>query len=50
VEASAKRVEELGGKIIVPPTDIPNVGRFSIISDPTGAAISLYECRHAPVG
>lgn len=41
VEASVKRVEELGGKVCVPPSDIPNVGRFSVITDPTGATISL---------
>ncbi len=31
----------LGGKTIVPPTDIPNVGRFSIVSDPSGAAFAV---------
>jgi predicted enzyme related to lactoylglutathione lyase len=41
VDASAKRTEELGGKVCVPPMDIPNVGRFCVISDPTGATISL---------
>ena len=41
VDASAKRVEELGGKVCVPPTDIPNTGRFCVINDPTGATISL---------
>jgi uncharacterized protein len=41
VDASAKRTEELGGKVLVPPMDIPNVGRFCVINDPTGAAISL---------
>ncbi|MBA3241029.1 MAG: VOC family protein [Acidobacteria bacterium] len=41
VDASAKRVEELGGKVCVPPTDIPNVGRFSVINDPTGATLSI---------
>jgi uncharacterized protein len=41
VDASAKLTEELGGKVCVPPMDIPNVGRFCVINDPTGAAISL---------
>ena len=41
VDASAKRVEELGGKVCVPPTDIPNTGRFCVINDPTGATLSL---------
>lgn len=41
VDAKAKQVEELGGKICVPPTDIPTVGRFCVITDPTGATLSL---------
>jgi predicted enzyme related to lactoylglutathione lyase len=41
IDASVKRVEELGGKICVPPHDIPNVGRFSVITDPQGATLSL---------
>lgn len=41
VDAAASRVEGLGGKVCVPPTDIPNVGRFTVITDPTGANISL---------
>lgn len=41
VDATAKRVEELGGKVCVPPSDIPNVGRFCVINDPTGGTISL---------
>ncbi|HLL77633.1 MAG TPA: VOC family protein [Pyrinomonadaceae bacterium] len=41
VDASARMVEELGGKVCVPPTDIPKVGRFCVINDPTGATMSL---------
>ena len=41
VDASAARVAELGGSVCVPPTDIPNTGRFCVINDPTGATISL---------
>ena len=41
VDAAARRAEELGGDVCVPPTDIPTVGRFSVINDPTGAAISI---------
>ena len=41
VDESAKKVAELGGKVCVPPTDIPNVGRFSVITDPTGATFSM---------
>ena len=41
VDDVASRVFDLGGKICVPPMDIPNVGRFCVIDDPTGATISL---------
>jgi predicted enzyme related to lactoylglutathione lyase len=41
VDASAKKVEALGGKIHREPTDIPGVGRFCIIADPAGAIMSM---------
>jgi len=41
VDASVRTASNLGGKLIVPPTDIPNVGRFAILGDPGGAAISI---------
>lgn len=41
VEASAKQVEELGGKVLLEPRDIPDVGRFCVISDPQGATLSI---------
>lgn len=40
VDASAKMAAELGAKIMVPPTDIPKVGRFAVIQDPQGAVLS----------
>jgi uncharacterized protein len=40
VDDTAKMAEKLGGKILVPPTDIPDVGRFCVIQDPQGAVIS----------
>jgi len=40
IDATAAKIEKLGGKIIVPPTDIPTVGRFSVFSDPQGAVLS----------
>lgn len=39
-DASAARVTELGGKICVPPTDLP-YGRFAVVSDPTGGTFSI---------
>ena len=41
VDAAAAKVRELGGDIVVPLTDIPEVGRFCVIKDPQGAVISM---------
>ena len=43
VDASAKLAQKLGGSVRVPPTDIPEVGRFAIIADPQGAKIALFQ-------
>ncbi|MCA9752150.1 MAG: VOC family protein, partial [Gemmatimonadetes bacterium] len=40
-DEAAQRAAELGGQIVHPPTDIPNVGRFAVIADPDGAIFSL---------
>jgi predicted enzyme related to lactoylglutathione lyase len=42
VDESAKRVQQLGGKVLVPGTDIPDIGRFAVIADPQGAVLALY--------
>jgi uncharacterized protein len=41
VDASVEKVQQLGGKIIVPIMDIPTVGRSCMIQDPQGAMIQL---------
>jgi predicted enzyme related to lactoylglutathione lyase len=41
VDARTARAESLGGKVCVPPRDIPNVGRFSVIGDPQGIMLGL---------
>ena len=43
VDAITNRVIELGGRVKVSPRDIPNVGKFSVIIDPTGAEVALFE-------
>lgn len=40
VDATARTAEQLGARLLVPPRDIPNVGRFCVIQDPQGAVIS----------
>ncbi|TPG12161.1 VOC family protein [Sphingomonas oligophenolica] len=36
VDASATKIQAAGGALIVPPTDIPDVGRFAFATDPQG--------------
>lgn len=43
VDAAAAKAQELGGTVLVPAMDIPTVGRFAVISSPTGAALSPYK-------
>ena len=40
-DQSAEKAGSLGGKVIVPPSDIPNVGRFSLVQDPQGAFFGI---------
>jgi len=39
------RAEKLGAKVTMPPTDIPNVGRFAVWMDPQGASIAVLQPR-----
>jgi predicted enzyme related to lactoylglutathione lyase len=41
VDATAKKAEALGAKTLVPPTDIPKIGRFCMLQDPQGAVIAV---------
>lgn len=40
-DASAARVEELGGRLLVPPCDAGGVGRFAVFADPMGATLAF---------
>ena len=42
VDDTVRDTKSLGGKVITPPTDIPNVGRYAVITDPQGAVIAIY--------
>jgi len=42
-DASAAKAKQLGGSVMVPPTDIPNTGRFAIVSDPQGAMFAVFK-------
>jgi predicted enzyme related to lactoylglutathione lyase len=38
---AATQATSLGGKVCMPPTDIPNTGRFAMVQDPQGAEFSV---------
>jgi predicted enzyme related to lactoylglutathione lyase len=42
VDATVKQAQSLGGRTIVPGTDIPTVGRFAILADPQGAVFAVF--------
>jgi len=42
-DKTAEKAQKLGGAVIVPPTDIPGVGRFSILADTQGAALGILQ-------
>jgi predicted enzyme related to lactoylglutathione lyase len=41
VDATAQKAKDLGGEVVHGPADIPNIGRFAILKDPTGAVFSV---------
>ena len=43
IDASTAKARSLGPQIIKEVTEIPNVGRFSIFTDPTGAMLALFK-------
>ena len=43
VDAAADRIKHLGGAVHVPPTDVPNISRFSIFADPQTARLALFK-------
>ena len=41
VDATADRINELGGRVLAPPTDVFNFSRFAIVADPQMAMFAL---------
>src|SRR5580704_6757473 len=41
VDAATDRLKHLGGTVYVPPTDVPDVSRFSVVADPQAATLAL---------
>jgi predicted enzyme related to lactoylglutathione lyase len=41
VDQTLEKCLSLGGRVMVPPMDVPNVGRMAVIQDPQGAVINV---------
>ena len=56
VDAAVDRIKQLGGAVHIPPTDVPNISRFSVVADPQMATLALVkglksrEARSAELG
>jgi predicted enzyme related to lactoylglutathione lyase len=50
VDASVADATRRGASTHVPPTDIPNVGRFAVLMDPQGAAFAIYTAQGGSAG
>ncbi len=42
IEATLKKAESLGGKTVLPKTEIPGMGWFAWFTDPDGNTLALY--------
>lgn len=42
IDASLAKAESLGGKIVLPKSEIPDTGWFGFFSDPTGNVVGVY--------
>jgi uncharacterized protein len=49
VDKAAEQAKKLGATVHMGPEDIPTVGRFAVIADPQGAAITLYTPANEPL-
>ena len=51
VDATVAEAERLGGKVLKSATDIPNMGRYAVLTDPQGATFAVYSpAGEAPEG
>ena len=46
IEADLKKVENLGGNVLVKKTEIPQTGWFGLFTDPTGNMVAVYTAMH----
>ena len=47
IGAATKKAASLGAKVVKDSVEVPKMGWFSIIQDPTGAALALWQAKEA---
>jgi hypothetical protein len=47
IDASTEKARSLGATVCLGPQEVPNVGRFSVITDPTGCVIAIFQPKMA---
>ena len=43
IDATVEKIKQHGGGVCIPPFDAPNVGRISVVNDPSGSAFSVIQ-------
>jgi predicted enzyme related to lactoylglutathione lyase len=46
IKAATKKAKDLGAKVVKDVTEVPDMGWFSFIEDPNGAALGLWQTKH----
>ncbi|UCD91978.1 MAG: VOC family protein [Methanobacteriota archaeon] len=48
VDETSQKIEDLGGKILVPKTEVPKIGWFAVFQDPDGSTQAIFEATPRP--
>ncbi|HKW43657.1 MAG TPA: VOC family protein [Thermoplasmata archaeon] len=48
IENTLKKIQNSGGAVVMPKTEIPGFGWFAVFQDPTGITLALYEASMPP--
>lgn len=48
IEKTSKKIEQAGGRILTPKTEIPNMGWFAVFQDSEGTVNALYQAKEQP--
>lgn len=46
VDATAARVADTGGTLLMPPFDVMDAGRMALVQDPTGGVVALWQAKN----